>query len=292
MTTLAALAGAVAAAGLMLIIHEFTRRPRQPGTPNRRRPLAGVLTVASARRWLLAVAAGLVVLLVSRWPVAGISAALAVIYLPKLTTGKGEKKQIDVLEGLDQWIRRLGDLLTAGRGLEDALAVAAASPPAAIAGPVTTLGRHLAGGTDTEVALRAFAEEIADPAGDRIAAALIIAAGARGGGVRNVLHSLSDLLAQDVTARRQIEAERAQHRTTLRWITVILGAYTVFAVANRSYSAPFGTFAGQSVLAVAVCLYAGGLFWLHRLGNVPVPGRFLSPPAGTGTTHPGRRGRQ
>jgi hypothetical protein len=29
-------------------------------------------------------------------------------------------------------------------------------------------------------------------------------------------------------------------------------------------------------MALVVALYAGGLGWLHRLGSVPVPGRFLA----------------
>jgi hypothetical protein len=46
-------------------------------------------------------------------------------------------------------------------------------------------------------------------------------------------------------------------------------------VLNRSYSAPFGTLAGELVLALVAGLYAVGLGWLHRLGAMPAPGRFL-----------------
>ena len=89
------------------------------------------------------------------------------------------------------------------------------------------------------------------------------------------------MLARDVAARREIEAERAVHRTTVRWIAVFVLAFTVFAVLNRSYSAPFGTVAGELVLALVAGLYAIGLAWLHRLGTMPAPGRFLDPePAG------------
>jgi len=47
---------------------------------------------------------------------------------------------------------------------------------------------------------------------------------------------------------------------------------------NRSYSAPYGTFTGQVVLALVAALYAAGLTWLHKLGQIPVPGRFLGQP--------------
>ena len=132
----------------------------------------------------------------------------------------------------------------------------------------------------TEAALRAFAADIDDPAGDRIAAALIIATGHRGGAVRDVLNALAVMLARDVAARREIEAERAQHRTTVKWMTLFVLGFTVFAVLNRSYSAPYGTVPGQVVLALVAALYAGGLLLAAppRLA-CPAPGRFLAPAA-------------
>jgi multisubunit Na+/H+ antiporter MnhB subunit len=91
-----------------------------------------------------------------------------------------------------------------------------------------------------------------------------------------VLGALAEILARDIAARREIEAERAQHRTTLRWIVAFVAGFTVFAILNRAYSAPYGTVVGQVVLAVVALLYAAGLGWLHRLGMQPGPARFLS----------------
>ena len=53
--------------------------------------------------------------------------------------------------------------------------------------------------------------------------------------------------------------------------------FTVFAVLNRAYSAPYGTIPGEVVLALVTGLYAAGLGWLYRLGGMPTPGRFLGP---------------
>jgi multisubunit Na+/H+ antiporter MnhB subunit len=85
------------------------------------------------------------------------------------------------------------------------------------------------------------------------------------------------LLARDVAARRDIEAERAQHRTTVKWIIIFVAGFSVFAVLNRGYSAPYGTVVGEIVLASVAGLYAAGLGWLHHLGSIPAPGRFLNP---------------
>jgi Flp pilus assembly protein TadB len=276
MTVLAALAGAAIAAGLVLGVRELIGRARPPGTPPPRRPLACSLSDWPRRRAVLAVLTGLGVLAITRWPVAGLAAGLAVIFLPRVLSTRGQRERTAKLEGLEQWTRRLSDMLTASRGLEEALEASARSAPAAIAGPVTALAARLSARVGTEAALRTFAAEVDDPAGDRIAAALIIATGRRGGGVRDVLNALAVMIARDVAARREIEAERAQHRTTLRWIAVFIGGFTIFAVLNRSYSRPYGTVPGELVLALVTGLYAAGLGWLYRLGAMPAQGRFLA----------------
>jgi Flp pilus assembly protein TadB len=284
MIALAALAGLAVTGGIALLARGLFGRARDPATPPRRGQPR--LTRAGRRRAVLAAAAALLVYLLTRWPVGALAAAAAVIFLPKLGGG-GQRQRTEMLEGLEQWIRRLADMVTASRGLEDALGASARSAPAAVAGPVQRLAGRLAARSGAEPSLRAFAAEIDDPAGDRIAAALIIATGRRGGGARDVLVALAVLLARDVAARREIEAERAQHRTTVRWIGLFVGGFTVFSVLNHSYSAPFGTVAGQVVLGLVALLYAGGLAWLHRLGNLPTAGRFLDDslardPAGPG----------
>jgi len=284
MILLAALAGAALTGGIVLGVWGLIGRVADPGKP----PAQGGLSLSSAgrRRALLAVLAALVVYLLTRWPVAALTAAAAVVFLPKLSMNDGQHKRTAMLEGLEQWIRRLADMVMASRGLEDALGASATSAPPAVAGPVRALAARLALRIDTEAALRAFAAEIDDPAGDRIAAALIIATGRRGGAARDVLVTLAELLGRDVAGRREIDAARAEHRTTVRWITVFIAGFSVFAVLNRSYSAPFGTMTGQVVLALVTLLYAGGLIWLHRLGSLPTAGRFLDAAAAATSAPP------
>jgi len=279
MILLAALAGAVIAGGLVLFIRELARRAPPPGTPPRFQLRGRGADASAQRRMLLTVPAALIVLAVTRWPVAALAAAAAVVFLPRLTFVSGQRKRTAMLEGLEQWIRRLADMLTASRGLEDAIEASARSAPPAVAEQVMALAGRLSSRAGTEAALRAFADDIDDPAGDRIAAALIIATGRRGGASRDVLSALAVMLTRDVAGRREIEAERAQHRTTVKWITIFIVGFTIFAVLNRAYSAPYGTVAGQIVLAAVTSLYAAGLGWLHHLGAIPAPGRFLDAPA-------------
>jgi Flp pilus assembly protein TadB len=217
-----------------------------------------------------------VVLALTGWPVAALGAALAALGLPLLLSRRAPQQVITRLEALEQWSRRLADVLASGRGLEEALMSSVRTAPAPIVVPVGALGRRLQMRVGTEEALRHFADDLDDPIGDRIAAALILAARRRGQGVRGVLTGLARMVAADVAARRQIEAERAHYRTTLRWIAIFLGGFTLFAGLTRSYVAPYGTVLGQFVLAVVLALYGLGLWWIHRLGTAPSPGRFLA----------------
>lgn len=284
MNLLAGVAAALTVGGIIWLAAELARRAPPPGTPPRRPGLAVRFTARARRRTVLAVVAGLAVLLLTRWPVAGLAAFAAVIFLPRIATTKDSRRAIETLEALEQWTRRLSDYLTASRGLEDALEASGRGAPPSIAAPAAALARRIAARTSTEDALRAFADDIADPAGDRIAAALIIAASRRGVAMRGILVALANLLSQDVAARREIEAERAQHRTAVRWITVFVGGFSVFAVFNRSYSAPYGTLSGELVLAFIGCLYAGALYWLNKLSRAPAPGRFLTNSDGFGNS--------
>jgi Flp pilus assembly protein TadB len=273
MTALMAIAGGLTVVGVILLLHEFTRQLPSTEPPSR----SGMrLRLPTRKRLWLAATAAALTFATTRWPVAALGAAAAVVFLPGITSAKAARHQAAVLEGVEQWTRRVADMLTASRGLEDALEASARSAPSAVEGAVGRLGRRLSARTGTEAALRAFAAEICDPAVDRIAAALIIATGRRGGGVRTVLNSLAVMLSRDIAGRREIEADRAQYRTTVRWLTAFVAAFTAFALLNRSYAAPYGTVTGQVVLALVSCLYAAGLGWLHWLGSPRAAGGFLA----------------
>lgn len=280
---LAATAGALTMAGLVLIAAAIAGAdllpPREAGRPGRRsrqwsprRVVAetAAVTAAATATWV-----------VTGWPVAALAVAAAVVALPRMLGGRAAQQRIGRLEAMEAWTRQLADALTAGSGIEEALLATTEDPPTAIAAEVTALRRRLEYRVPTEEVLAAFADELAHPVDDTIAASLIIASRLRGRGLHQVLTTLAGTVAKQVAMEREIDAERATHRTTAVWVVAALGLYTVFAVLNRTYVAPFGTLAGQLMLAVVAALYAATLWWLNRLASPGRPARFL--PA-TGTT--------
>lgn len=279
---LAALAGALIAGGI--VCTGVFLRGTGPTQDQVVRPPSRLLELARAlrapqrrRRLVIAVVAGLIVLGVTGWPVAAISTTAVILASGVLLSQRPAQARIARLEALEQWTRRLADVLGASRGLEDALMASARKAPAPIETEVLDLARRLRARMPTDVAVRRWADELADPVADRIAAALLLAASRRGPGVRPVLNQLAAQVAKDVAARREIEASRAQHRTTLRWVLVFLGGYTVIIALRPSYSAPFGTPVGQAAMAVVALLYAAGLAWIHQLARGEKPPRLLTP---------------
>ncbi|MEV4170178.1 type II secretion system F family protein [Nonomuraea sp. NPDC049709] len=281
LSLLGGLSAAMILGGLLTITSALrTRAGEQLVRPPSRWTRIGKVLLAEYRLLAMALAVSVAVYAFTSWPVAAVAVGVAVFTLPKVMTGRTAAERIRKLEALELWTRRLADLLVAGRALEQALERSAArNVPPAIAAPVSALARRLrVTRMPTEDALRLFADELDDPIGDRIAAALILVARRRGKGASAVLQQLAELVAKDVSDRREVEAARAEHRTTVRWIIAILVLFSALAIFQQSYVAPFGTPLGQVVLAVVALFYATTLLWLHRLGSA-VPGhRFLNDP--------------
>ena len=279
-TALVDLTGAVIVAGLVLIVAAWSGTELVPKRPSGR-PHGRVSRFGSRRtlaETFVVVAAAIVAWAATGWPVAGLSVAAAVIFLPRLLGGRNAQRRIARLEAVEAWTRQLADVLTTGTGIEEALLKTASDPPEPIAEEVTALRRRLEYRTDTEDAVRAFADDLAMPVADMITATLIIASRVRGRGLHNVLTALAGTVSKDVAMQREIDAERATHRTTTIWVLAALGVFVGFAVFNRAYVAPFGTATGQMMLVFVAALYAGTVWWLHRLASPAGDHRIL--PAG------------
>lgn len=277
---LAGVAGAAVVLGLYVVVVGWrgSLAPRRTRPLRRRRLARPVTRTAWSRwRWPLALAAGVAVAATTRWPVVAILAAVGVVGLPVLLgTDRVAASRIDRVEAIEEWTRRLADVLLTGVGLEQAITTTSRTAPASIAGEVGVLVARLTARWSTEDALRAFADDLDDPAGDLIVAALLLAARRRGPGLASVLTSVAGAVADDVAARRRIEAERAKPRTTARLVTLItLGVVGVGAV-NGTYLAPYGTPLGQVVLGTVAAGFIACLAWMRRLTLPPPEARFLT----------------
>ncbi len=286
-TVVAAVSGALVAVGLVLAVAGLTPSTAPPGPSGlaRLRARARGARRPGASWWaryrvLVAVAAGMAAWAVTGWPVVGAIAAVSVVGLPVvLGTVKVEQARIARVQAVEEWTRRLADVLVVGVGLEQAIAATVRTCPGAIAGEVGALHARVSARWPTETALRAFADDLGDASGDLVVAALVLASRRRGPGLARVLSAVADAVAEDVAMRRKVEAERAKPRTTARALTLLTLGVVIVGSFNTTYLAPYATPLGQLALAAIAAGFIGALAWMRALTLTPPEPRFLTAPA-------------
>jgi Flp pilus assembly protein TadB len=273
LTALAAFAGGLVGLGVLMVILGM----RRTGTA-RARTRMRLRTVNPDFRWAPgAVLAGIAVLALTGWPIAALAAGVGVLGIPKLMGGRRDAtRRLERLAALGDWTRRLADVLVAGAGLEHAIDASVRAAPAPIAADVARLGARLRARRPLSEALHGFADDLADPTGDLVVSALLLAAHRRGRGLARVLTGLAVAVDADVAMRRSVDAQRATPRTTARYLTAVTVITVVGLMTLRSaYMAPFGTVTGQLVLALVGVLFASGFAWMATLTKDTPGQRFL-----------------
>ncbi|SEL80251.1 type II secretion system F family protein [Streptacidiphilus jiangxiensis] len=235
------------------------------GERERRRTQIVVALVGAALGWLI-----------SGYVVALLIVPLLVFGLPWFLRATMQQHQgIDRLEALAEWTQRLSDVLLLGMGVEQALAGSLRTAPAAIEADVADLVGRIQSRMNPEEALRQFGDRLGDATADKVLATLLLRINDRGPGLARALTDMADSVREEVRQRRVIEADRAKHRSTIRWLVLVLVAVSGVIALDPSYAAPYATTAGQIVLAVDALLLVVIIAWMASMAtHRPVP-RFL-----------------
>ncbi|NUP50630.1 MAG: type II secretion system F family protein [Catenulispora sp.] len=296
---LALLTGTVLVSGLVLLAVGIrgTDAPKPDGNPLTgavtRWPRLGESPEQTARRrevQLALCAVGVPAMwLATGWFTAAVLFAAGVFAVPwLLAPTRSHKGDIDRLEALAEWTRHLSTQLQ-NLGIEQAIKASLRSCPPALQKEVSTTVARLNAGWDPADAVRAFAAEIGDATGDKVCAALLLSLADRGRGLSRDLSDLSDALLEAVSMRREIEAERAKARTTVRWMLYFIVGATCAGLLDRSYMKPYTTFTGHLVLIGLVGALVGIFIWLRTLvSDRPTP-RFLVADPRSPVKRPGRK---
>lgn len=265
---------AVGGAGVLLI---WSLRPEE--TQRIVRPPSTLLPKlrSSGSQLPLAIGAGLLILLLTRWPVLAIATGLLVMFAPSMFGGAGsEKRSIARLEGLAAWTESLRDTIAGAVGLEQAIPATAYAASPAIAGHLTTLADRLRVRTPLPIALQGLADDLDDSSADLILAALILNSRLRGPGLRDVLTSLAHSAREELEMRRRVSAGRASTRRSVQIVVAITVIFVLgLAIFNRDYVQPFSSPLGQAVLVIVLLFFAAGFAWMRRLSVFELPERFL-----------------
>jgi len=272
---LAVLLGALAGGGVFLLVIAIRGLPPRtaPRGPSRaERVIKDVVSVRGG----VAMIVGILVLLLTRWVVAGAGMALLAFSWRSLSGAASERRSMARLEGLATWTESLRDTIAGAVGLEQAIPSSIRVADGSIREPLMRLVDRLHTRMPMHTALRRFAEDLDDPSADMIIAALIINSRLRGPGLRDLLGALADSVREEMDMRRKVNATR---RATRRSVQIVIGVSVamalILAVLDRGFLAPYDSFFGQFVLAIIVALYGVGIVWLRRLARFDQPQRLL-----------------
>lgn len=272
MTLLAVLAGLGLAAGVWLVADGL-----RPPDPAAFVPLPREGPSVDLRRLCFGIVAGLVLLTLTRWPVAFAAGFAAGWFAPDLVGAKAAQQQaIARTEALASWTEMLRDTLAGAHGLEEAIVTSAAVAPEAIHPEVTALAERLRRQPIDE-ALDDFGRDLAHPIGDLVVTALRLAAGGSSGDLNELLGTLAVSARDEAAMRLRVEATRARLRTAVRVITLCTASTALgLVVLNRAYLQSYESAVGQVILAIVLAAWGGALWWLARMGDYVAPERFLA----------------
>jgi tight adherence protein B len=268
--------GTTTGGGLWLIAYGARRRERLPRDPN-----ASWRTWVARLGWRRGIAvllAGLIVGGLTGWPVGALLAAVAAGCLPQLLgRDKAAQARTERLEAVAVWAEMLRDTLSAAAGLEQAILATAPLAPPALRPHTTALASRIDRGEPLGAALRGFADEVADPVVDTVAAALVMAAERQARKLADLLGSLATATREQVAMRLRIDAGRARVRTSVRVITATtVGMAAGLVLLNRPYLQPFSGLQGQLVLGIVGGLFAAGFAWLLKVARYAEEPRILA----------------
>ena len=216
---LAILAGAVAGTGMFLFLVAMRGLPpKQPGGPPGR--LQRMAREMAGARGVIAVVAGLVTLVATRWLVAGAGVFLLVLSWRGLAGAASERVALVRLEALATWTESLRDTIAGAVGLEQAIPASLRAAAPILTEPLSRLVDRLHTREPMPTALRKFADDLNDPGADLIIAALILNSRLRGPGLRDLLGALSHSVREELDVRRKVTADR---RSTRRSAQIVVG---------------------------------------------------------------------
>lgn len=274
----ALIAGAFGGAIVLLVVGlrgvevDLTKPPNrlQEFIERQRSPLLAIRLTAGV---LLALLIGVV----THWPVAALGLGGMVAFWPALTGGsRAEQTQIARPEALVTWTEALRDTTAAHAGLEQAIPATAETAPPIIRPALQRMVGHIRTRVPLEDALQDLAEQL-DHAADMIIAALINNVKRRGDGLVHVLSGLAAASREELDLRRKITAGRAGDRRAVQLMMVIVLAVATFLVmfSGGSYTRPYGTSAGQLVLAIVLAMFTTSFLWIRKLAGARPPSPFL-----------------
>lgn len=238
--------------------------------------LDGEATQAQLQKLLLALVVGFVIIIATGWLVAGVFVAIGIMMFWGRLRGHGGAQSTETGEAVAAWAEMVSSVLSAGGGLEQAIATSGRVAPAAIKDQARTLALRVETAPLPQ-AIALFAADVAHPSADRIAAAIALSSQYGGADLGALLDSQVESTRVELRSALEVEASRARFRTSARMIVVL----TALMAVGLWFFAPdlmafYRTFIGQVVLLVVGVVFLVGFWMLISLAEGDEPERFFT----------------
>ena len=234
-------------------------------------------TTIHLRRLSVAAVAGLIVLVATGWIAAAALVALGLVIFEGRLGTRSEMRQLTARgEAVASWTEMVYSAIAAGGGIERAIIASARNAPRSIRDEVVRLAARLEVRPLPE-AMRDFTAEIAHPAADKVAVALVLASTHGAHDLVSLLRTQVDSTRREIKMHLEVEAGRARYRTSAR---IIVGVTALMAVglylADRGYLEPYDTAIGQMVLICVGAVFMLGFWLLIRMADTREPDRYFA----------------
>lgn len=279
MNLLAALAGGIAALGIVLLITYF--RPAPPKPPKPKRPSLTTrwkrLSKTTRTNFVTGLVIGILAAAITGFPVMVLLGPAAMVGLPALL-GKPSTHERDLVLSLETWARSLASTSETGVfTLREVITITQGSAPPMLQKPVNRLVARLSTTWSTADALHAFADDLDSIYSDEVVIYLIQAAEFNAGGLSVALTSVADNLSSQAKQKLETEAELAKPRQTMITMTAIMGLALAWIL--LSATSPQMQFFRTPVGAVALMVVLGAflllMVWAKVLARPVVLPRIL-----------------
>ena len=264
-----AVVGLGCAAGLLMIADGLS--PHEAARPKLSVPHVRARRLVVDHR-LLAVGTvlGITVTVATRWWAAGALMVAGFVAVPMMRAERaGQVTDRERISALASWVESIRDLLAAASGIEESIVRSAESlPPSSLIRPQIWRLRAVIETLGLREGLRRLGEDLADPIGDYITAALLVASERPSGAVHAQLSEAASNARKSVAVREAVEAARSRMWTTSSTIGLISLVMVAFIVATQStYAAWYATTQGQLVLIACGGIELGAMVWMARMAR-------------------------
>lgn len=269
-TTVAALSGALIAGGLWVALTSLRPAPVRPVSDRRR------VWRFDRNRSAAALGVGLLVLVLTRWPVAAAGAGVAGWVVAGMPRRSAQDRYEARTEAIALWAEMLRDSMGTARGVEGVLVATATAAPLAIRPEVERMSGRLAREPLGDV-LDDLAGDLDHPLGDLVVTALRLTSTSGGRRVRDVLSDLAAAAYAEADSHRRVAVARQRPRAALKYTAIVIAGFVgLLLVFSRMYLEPYGSPLGQVVLAAVGFYWAAGFWWMAKMSRAAPVERFLA----------------